>query len=70
MGAATRALIIGVDGATFDVIHPLAERGELPNLSRFLRRFFGDVAILFCTLSVVMVLVAVILYIIVRILTG
>jgi hypothetical protein len=36
----------------------------------FLRRFFRDVAILFCTLSIVMILVAVILHIIVRILTG
>jgi hypothetical protein len=36
----------------------------------FLRRFFRDVGILFCTLSVVMILVAVILHIIVRILTG
>ncbi len=36
----------------------------------FLWRFFRDVGILFCTLSVVMILVAVILHIIVRILTG
>ena len=36
----------------------------------FLRRFFRDVAILFCTLSVVMILVAVTLHIIVWILTG
>ncbi len=36
----------------------------------FLRRFFRDVGILFCTLSIVMILVAVILHIVVRILTG
>jgi hypothetical protein len=36
----------------------------------FLRRFFRQAGILFCTLSVVMVLVAVILHIIVWILTG
>ena len=30
MGAARRALIIGVDGATFDVIHPLVERADFP----------------------------------------
>jgi hypothetical protein len=36
----------------------------------FLRRFFRDVAVLFCTLSFVMILVAVILHIVVRLLTG
>jgi hypothetical protein len=36
----------------------------------FLRRFFKDVGILFCTLSVVMILVAAALHIIVWILTG
>ncbi len=29
-------LVVGLDGATFDVLHPLAERGELPHLSRLM----------------------------------
>jgi len=29
-------LVIGLDGATFDVIHPMIERGALPNLARLM----------------------------------
>ena len=36
----------------------------------FLRRFFREVVILFCTLSVVMVLIAALLHVVVWILTG
>lgn len=32
-----RVLVIGLDGATLDVLTPLAEQGALPNLARFLR---------------------------------
>lgn len=32
-----RALIVGLDGATFDVIQPLVEQGRLPNLARMMR---------------------------------
>lgn len=31
-----RVLIVGLDGATFDVIRPLAAQGQLPNLSRLM----------------------------------
>ncbi len=33
----SKVLVIGLDGATFRIIRPLAERGELPNLSRLMR---------------------------------
>ncbi len=29
-----RSVIFGVDGLTFRVLHPLIERGELPNFQR------------------------------------
>ncbi|MGW2548312.1 alkaline phosphatase family protein, partial [Kitasatospora sp. NPDC001574] len=32
-----RALVIGIDGGTFDVIDPLIERGLLPNIAGLLR---------------------------------
>ncbi|HUF37990.1 MAG TPA: alkaline phosphatase family protein [Anaerolineales bacterium] len=32
-----RTLVIGLDGATFDIIRPLIERGRLPNLARMVR---------------------------------
>lgn len=32
-----KLLVIGLDGATFDIIHPLMERGELPRISRLIR---------------------------------
>ena len=32
-----RYLIVGIDGATFDVIRPLADAGHLPNLARLMR---------------------------------
>ncbi len=34
----TKVLIFGLDGATFDLIEPWAQAGELPNLSRLLSR--------------------------------
>lgn len=34
---ALRALVIGLDGATFRVLRPMAEAGELPNLERLMR---------------------------------
>ncbi|RMG93273.1 MAG: hypothetical protein D6706_15605 [Chloroflexi bacterium] len=33
-----RVLVIGLDGATFDVIHLLAEQGRLPNLMRLMEK--------------------------------
>lgn len=36
----------------------------------FLRKFFTEVIILFCTLSVVMILIAAALHVIIRLLTG
>ncbi len=33
-----RVLVIGLDGATFDVLRPLAEDGTMPNLAELLRR--------------------------------
>jgi predicted AlkP superfamily phosphohydrolase/phosphomutase len=32
----TRVLVIGIDGATFDLIRPWAEAGDLPNLARLM----------------------------------
>jgi predicted AlkP superfamily phosphohydrolase/phosphomutase len=32
-----KLLIIGFDGATFDLIHPWAEQGHLPNLAQLMR---------------------------------
>ncbi|HSE36292.1 MAG TPA: alkaline phosphatase family protein, partial [Blastocatellia bacterium] len=32
----TRTIIIGLDGATFDLIDPLVEAGELPTLKRIM----------------------------------
>jgi len=32
----TRVLVIGIDGATFDLIHPWAKEGHLPNLARLM----------------------------------
>ena len=37
MNQATRVFIISLDGATFDVIRPLARQGYMPNLKRMLR---------------------------------
>lgn len=31
-------LVIGLDGATFDVIHPMVKAGKLPNLARFMEQ--------------------------------
>ena len=36
MGEKTRIVIIGWDGATFDVANPLLEQGKLPNLKRLM----------------------------------
>ena len=33
----TRVLVIGIDGATFDLIHPWSQQGDLPNLARLMR---------------------------------
>ena len=33
----TKVLIVGWDGATFDVIHPLLAKGKLPNLARLMQ---------------------------------
>jgi predicted AlkP superfamily phosphohydrolase/phosphomutase len=33
----TRVLVIGIDGATFDLIEPWARQGELPNLAKLMR---------------------------------
>ncbi|HJS28492.1 MAG TPA: alkaline phosphatase family protein, partial [Anaerolineales bacterium] len=32
----TRVLIVGFDGATFDIIRPLVAQGRLPNLARLM----------------------------------
>lgn len=32
----TKVLVLGLDGATFDLIHPFIEQGHLPNLKRFM----------------------------------
>lgn len=34
MATATKVFVLGLDGATWDLLGPLAEAGELPNLSR------------------------------------
>ena len=31
-----KVLVLGLDGATFDILHPLAEAGKLPNLARLM----------------------------------
>jgi predicted AlkP superfamily phosphohydrolase/phosphomutase len=36
-----KVLVLGLDGATFDVIDPLMARGELPNLERLVREGCG-----------------------------
>lgn len=33
---AKRVLLIGLDGATFDILNPMMEQGRMPNLKRFL----------------------------------
>lgn len=33
----TRVLVMGLDGATFDLMDPMMERGELPNLSQLVK---------------------------------
>jgi predicted AlkP superfamily phosphohydrolase/phosphomutase len=40
---APRLTVIGLDAATFDVIDPLVEAGELPNIARILREGTGGV---------------------------
>ncbi len=37
MDTENRVLIIGLDGATFDVIHPLINEGRLPNIARLMK---------------------------------
>ncbi|MBI5233913.1 MAG: alkaline phosphatase family protein [Deltaproteobacteria bacterium] len=32
-----KVMVIGLDGATFDIIGPLVDKGELPNIARFMR---------------------------------
>ena len=41
--AAPKLTVIGLDAATFDVIDPLVEAGELPNIARILREGTGGV---------------------------
>ena len=36
-GQASRVLVIGLDGATYDVLAPLAELGVMPNLARLMK---------------------------------
>ena len=39
----TKLAIIGIDGATFDIIQPMIAEGELPNIARILNEgAFGD----------------------------
>ena len=33
-----RAVVLGLDGGTWDLLRPLAERGVMPNLARALER--------------------------------
>ena len=33
----TKLAIIGIDGATYDIIHPMIAAGELPNIAKILR---------------------------------
>src|SRR3954464_10608311 len=33
-GIAMRVFVLGLDGATWDILHPLMQEGELPNLAR------------------------------------
>lgn len=40
---AERVLLIGLDGATFDVLDPMMEQGRMPNLQRFLERSVSGV---------------------------
>src|SRR5829696_3348686 len=47
-----KVFVLGLDGATWDVLGPLAERGELPNLSRLMQRgASGTLASVFPPLS-------------------
>ena len=32
-----KVFLIGIDGGTFDIINPLVEKGDLPNILRFMR---------------------------------
>ena len=36
--AARRVMIIGLDGATFDVLNPMMAAGRMPNVKRFIER--------------------------------
>ena len=43
MGYGKRLAIIGIDGATFDIILPMVEKGELPTLGRLMKEgVYGD----------------------------
>lgn len=35
-GSSKKVLVIGLDSATFDIIEPLVQKGQLPNLARFM----------------------------------
>src|SRR3990167_10880043 len=37
MDAKTRVLVIGLDGATFEIIRPMVKGGKLPNFARLMR---------------------------------
>ena len=38
-----RTIIFGVDGLTFRVLHPLIERGRLPNFQKLSEKMQGEI---------------------------
>ena len=35
-----KVLIVGIDTATFDIIRPLVEKGEMPNFAKVIKEVF------------------------------